>query len=334
MPPKLDQHTSPGQKVLSLYSLLMFTGRAFSLTELARELQCSKQTILRMTEQIGRSMGGEVESKLEGGRRIYWITAPRVRPTVSLSPEEIQQLEICRSMVLHLLPEPVREQLRKTIAKTTALLPDMKQRDAAFQPIATAEIKGRIDYDPHQEHLATLIRCIRASRVCEVTYQAPGKPAARTYSVAPSRIISYREALYVAGWRVEDRGTPTPKYPTMLAVHRLHSVIEQCRSFADEPCEQECPAHFGVMNLEELRVRVRFDQQTATYVQERIWSDDQTIEATDDGGIVLEFTARSEPEVISWVLGFGSHAEVLGPHSLREAVRKEATSMAHVYAED
>lgn len=71
MPPKLDPYRSPSQKMLSLYSLLMFTGRPYSLAQLSRELHCSKQTVIRMTDQISRSFGGRVESRLESGKRIY-----------------------------------------------------------------------------------------------------------------------------------------------------------------------------------------------------------------------------------------------------------------------
>ena len=32
---------------------------------------------------------------------------------------------------------------------------------------------------------------------------------------------------------------------------------------------------------------------------------------TDDGGLILELTTRSEPELMSWVRSFGNDAELL-----------------------
>ena len=52
MPKKLDPYASSAQKVLGLYSLLLFTGRSYSLGQLAGLFSCSKQTVLRMMEQI------------------------------------------------------------------------------------------------------------------------------------------------------------------------------------------------------------------------------------------------------------------------------------------
>ena len=39
-------------------------------------------------------------------------------------------------------------------------------------------------------------------------------------------------------------------------------------------------------------------------------------------------------EVMSWVMGFGRHAEVLEPEHLRQAVAEELVATAHRYVED
>ena len=331
MPAKKDPYSSPSQKVLSLYSLLMFTGRSYSLSQLARELHCSKQTVIRMIEHISRSCGGKVESKLESGKRIYWMPSPKVSPKISLSPEEIQQLELCRGMVMHLLPEAVREQVKHTIAKTTALLADMNDRDKAFEPVAVAEIKGRIDYSPHQEQITTLIRAIQRKQVCEVTYHAPSNPKAKTYSFAPIKLISYHEALYVTGWRVEDKGKPTPRHSIMLAVHRLRDVATQSRTFDILMNSEKKAELFGFMDLKKFRVKMKFDKETAAYIRERKWSDDQEIQEFKNGNLILKFTAQSMPEVVSWVLGFGAHAKIMEPKELKEKVKNEVSALASNY---
>lgn len=259
------------------------------------------------------------------------MPAPKVKPKVSLSPEEIQQLELCRGMVLHLLPKGVREQVKQTIAKTASMLSDMAERDKAFEPIAIAEIKGRIDYSPHQDHIQTLIRAIQNKRVCEVTYHAPSNPKAKTYSFAPIKLISYREALYVTGWRVEDKGEPTPRHSIMLAIHRLKGVDEQNRPFNIEVDSERDEELFGFMNLEKIRVKIKFDKETAAYIKERKWSDDQTIKEFKNGNVILEFTARSMPEVVSWVLSFGAHAKVMEPKELKEKVHNEVSALAETY---
>lgn len=332
MPPKKDQHSSPSQKTISLYCQLMFTGSRFSLSQLSREHRCSKPTIGRMIEQIERSFGGPVHSEIVGKEKFYWMPKPKQRPNVSLTPQEIQELDLCRGMVMHLLPETTRERLRHTIAKTTTLLPDMEVRAEAFSTIATAEIKGQIDYSPHNEHIQTLIQAIQGNVVCELSYQSPRRSKPKTYPFAPTKLLSYKEALYVTGWRVQSRGTPSQKHEIMFAVHRIKDVSMQSRTFNFDTDHESAEKPFGLMDLEEFRIKVKFDKEMATYIKERNWSHDQSIHEYKNGNIVLEFTAQSMPEVLCWILGFGSHAKVMKPVELKRQVEAEIKCMMERYA--
>ena len=65
-------------------------------------------------------------------------------------------------------------------------------------------------------------------------------------------------------------------------------------------------------------MQVKFAQEVAAYVSERTWSEDQVVRQLKNGKIILKFTARSRPEVVSWVLSFGRHALLLKPKDLRE----------------
>ena len=61
MPEKIDYYRSYGQKLISLFAKLLFTQRSHSLIELSRMLNCSKQTVMRLVDDIRRSYGVDVE---------------------------------------------------------------------------------------------------------------------------------------------------------------------------------------------------------------------------------------------------------------------------------
>lgn len=64
--------------------------------------------------------------------------------------------------------------------------------------------------------------------------------------------------------------------------------------------------------LQRQMYRIHFNAGgSATYVKERIWSDDQEIETCPDGSIILTLTSQSEPELKSWVNSFGGDAKIL-----------------------
>ncbi|WP_045221905.1 helix-turn-helix transcriptional regulator [Desulfonatronum thioautotrophicum] len=318
MPPKHDQFASPAQKLLGLFGALLFTGREYSLTGLAGMLGCSKQTVLRMMESIERSREVKIESRFsDDGQRWYKARTPRIRPNVSLTPEGIQHLVLCRDMVMHLLPKGLRDEIENTIARSTAFLPNLHDRGDALVSISKAMVKGAIDYTPHQETIERLFQCIRNKTVCELTYQSSTASHPKTYSYAPLRMVSYREALYVSGAKVAEEGSPEIVMRTILCVHRIKEVVPTIRVHALKE-EDEGEGQFGFMCLEPFRVQVKFAQEVAAYVSERTWSEDQVVRQLKNGKTILEFTARSRPEVVSWVLSFGRHALLLKPKDLRE----------------
>jgi predicted DNA-binding transcriptional regulator YafY len=321
MPAKQDEHTTRTQRILKLYGLLLFTGRRFFLADLARELRCSKQTVQGMVDQMQRSHAAEIETGLENRKRWYRIKAPRTRPHIALSPEDIRFLLLCRDFVAHLLPPSVSEHLDETVRKTTALLPDMAQREEALHPLGTVLLKGGIDYGPFESIIRTLTRAIQEKRVCEIRYRSLNATEAKTYHFAPMLLKAFRESLYAVGWRVDPRGI-NKIHEMHIPVHRFEGA-ETTRLRHNLTLEERLDC-FGFPECEPFPVTVRFDASAGRYAAERRWSADQTVKELPDGGVELTFVSRSRSEVVSWVLSFGSHAELVAPGELRLQIFEEA----------
>lgn len=328
MPTKKDPHASPAQKLLGLYGLLLFTGRAYSLTHLAALFRCSKQTVLRMMEQIQLAHRIRIETWTEGNRSWFQVKTPAQKPNVTLDVEAIQHLMLCRDIVWHLLPKALRDEVAQTIAHATVLLPDYDDRSSALMQYAQAQPKGLIDYSGSQAILDTLFHAMRERRICEVAYQSNTSTAPKTFAIAPIRFIAFRDGLYLKGRLEKALPDPTGYYDPLLAVHRLTGATETDRTFDPFADPEEAPTNtFGLMPGTKFTVRVKIGPGAAAYVRERTWSDDQKIEYHADGGLTLAFTATSKPEVISWVLSFGGEVELLEPAALRNDLRKRLDKM-------
>ncbi len=88
------------------------------------------------------------------------------------------------------------------------------------------------------------------------------------------------------------------------------------------------------MKGEPFHVKMAFQPAAAAYVSERTWSDDQMLTSKADGSVILEFTATSRPEVLSWVLSFRAEAELMAPEDLRQELTSIVEKIADVYAPD
>jgi len=295
-----DPDATPSQRVLGLYSLLLLSGREYSLSQLAEMFGCTKQTVLRMADQVEAFCGMNLERSIKGRQRMYRIRAPRQRPHVSLSPEDIQHLLLCRDLVMHLLPRGMGNQLFDVITRTTVLLPDFATRDYALESFSTCKLKGVIDYTPHQQTIEALMQAIREGLVCKIEYQ-PARRDAAERMFAPLKLLAYREALYALGFKLEGAGPPGPEHARTFAVHRIRAVELLDEAIPEELPDPAEPGIFGFRMNAPFWVKVTFDASVADYVTERRWSADQKVVRQKNGKVLLEFSAQSEVEVVSWV---------------------------------
>ena len=332
MPRKLNQDASPSRKLLGLFSILLFSGEWRSLPELARIFNCSKQTITRLIEEIELSHEARIERETRGRTLHFRMRTPKTRPNVSLTPSEISQLVLCRDLVVHLLPEALRESVERTIRHATVLLPEPDKRDEALDSCVQVSVRGEIDYTPFHGFLDTLLQAMRTRHVCEVTYQAANRDAPKTYEIAPMRFVAYREALYISAWKVTPKGTPEPVHAMLLALHRLQGVTPTRRMF-DLPQPPEGTEHlFGLMSQAPFQAEIRFDRTVAPDGRERKSSKNQELVDLETGGVLLHLEARSENELLSWVLSFGTHAELLAPEHLRHQIAVDLAELVATYS--
>ncbi|MBE0564684.1 MAG: hypothetical protein IH621_01900, partial [Krumholzibacteria bacterium] len=89
---------SYGEKLISLFAKLLFTGRRYSLTELARSLGCSKQTVLRLIDDISLAYEVPISEELVGRRKYVWIERQgALEPAALLTESEHRTLQMCRA---------------------------------------------------------------------------------------------------------------------------------------------------------------------------------------------------------------------------------------------
>ncbi|MDR2820534.1 MAG: WYL domain-containing protein [Desulfovibrio sp.] len=327
--PQKHSEASPTEKLLSLYALLLFNGgNPFSLKELSTRLDCSKQTVLRLVDQIGTAEYGEIVQSRRGREVYYAIERPRRLPGVSLNAEGLYQLALCRKLLLGLLPRGMKEQADKTLG--------MAGPDAVA--LGRADARGHIDYTPFQPMLETFMQAMHARKVCAVAYRTRLGRAPRVFAFAPKNLVACHETLSVLGWEVTEKGKVEALCDDSLSLylHRCVSVDLTPRTGEDLPPpkivrDEEGGGLFGSVDGEVFSVRVRFAPGAATYVYERQWSGRQSAKVHEDGSLTLDFDARSRAEVVSWLLGFGDQATALSPGWLREEMRRQASIAVEKY---
>jgi predicted DNA-binding transcriptional regulator YafY len=333
MPEKIDYYQSYGQKLISLFARLLFTQRSHSLIELSRMLNCSKQTVLRLVDDIRRSYGVDVEEMLQGRRKYFRIKRTSSAKTeMNLTGDEIYALYMCKTFSEHLLGKAFLEEATRAIEKSETCA--MSPGPAAPGHLASFKA-GSIDYSSCQESIHTLIDAMERRQVCEVSYKAIMAKRAKTMYIKPLKLFSYRDALYLHAQLARVPGKPykKPEFNPLLAVHRIRKVTTTGRLFTSPEkydFEKAFTENFGVIKDDAFTVEAEFTGWAAKYVAERRWSPDQKIKR-NNGKTVLTFSASSEPEVISWLLSFGDKARLKKPQFLVDEARERIKRAAENY---
>lgn len=309
MPVKRDTDATTGGKLLRLFQRLMADQRRHFQADLADWLHCSKQTVMRLAQEIQSVFGDRLQSGVESRRRWYQLR-PKAPCHLGLDREELRFLRICRDLAAPYLPAQVSRRVDDSIFRFSMMMADTASYGDSEQSQFAFFSKGRIDYTPHYGHINTLLQALEEKRLCLVQYRAAGQRVAREYRFAVGHMVSMNNALYVLGMDV-DEDFQTARRMISLAVHRVQRV-----TLTDKPVTFDIPeanpGMFGLPWHEPRTFRIRFAAgKVADYVRERIWADTQKLEEQEDGSVVLEITTCSEPELTAWVRSFGENATLL-----------------------
>lgn len=323
----------PAEKLLSLFTTLLFNNRRYSLNDLAEMLDCSMQTVSSLLLQMEGARYGKLEKEKRGKEVFFKLLRPECLPAVSLDGEGLSQLLLCRAFLVNLLPKKMQAQMQKSLEVAVSYLPAGGQHMPGS--VGTGISKGHINYEPFQEFLETIMRAIRSNTVCLVRYKRSISKPKREYDYAPKRLVAYREGIFILGCQVTDKGVALPIHddPAPLALYRLTGCALTRRTSENVP-DVPPPAQdsLGIMNTgAPFEVLVKFAPSAVTYVAERHWNANQQTEVYEDGSLLLRVQAANEPEALSWVLGFGTAAEMLEPAWLRERLANEVAKMLAKY---
>ena len=325
---------SPSEKLIALYSLLLFARYPLSLTYISEQLQCSKQSVLRLIERIESSGYGNITRQKKGRETVYILSKPRNLPKISVNSEGLYQLALCKNFLVKMLPHKMKLNIDAVIQETSAYLSDDPITED-FLSVGDVYTKGSVDHTPYQPILDTIIEAIRKHKVCRITYSPTADNVDKVYFLAPHRITAFHDNLYVVGRLVKEDGVAEPvnDHNNTFLLYRFKQadITHRNTDLAPLVADQSEGAFGWFHSGDVFEAKILFKKEVAGYVTSRIWSNKQSIEYLPNGDFVLTMNVRSRKELISWVLSFNNAATVLEPKDIRESVIAAARGILDNY---
>src|SRR5690606_4093460 len=299
------------------------------LDDLVEELGCVRRTVYRDLEALMQA-GFPVMTEKRDGRVYYRFVDTFKLGDVPFTPDEILSLAFGEDLLRALEGTIFHDSIRSALDKIrSALGPQVSEF------LAQLGESFRVLPGPHENYAAlrdtirVLNDAVLARRTVRMRYRTGGTGREKARELDPYRVWYRAGALYVVG---HDHLSGEVRTFAVGRIRRIEPTERRFRVPESFDFDAYVGSAFGVITEPPVRVRIRFDRRWASWVAERTWHPTQTVTRRPGGAIELTMEVGGAAEVRSWVLSFGSGAEVLEPASLRAEVRAELERAAARYA--
>jgi len=309
---------------------LIESRHGISIDELAEGSGVNRRTIHRDLHAISEA-GYPLTAEWSGDRKLYrFITGFKNVPPIGFSLQELMTLYFLRSHLETLQGTPFQDDLENIFRKINSALPP---RYAAhlerLSRITLPIMQGVRDYSRVSALLTELRKALLLQFKVQLHYKTPSSKKAELYTVNPYTFIFYKGGLYLQGYAQNRLSIRT------FAVERITEIVTLTERFeipSEYLPEKQFSEAFGIVNETPFSVRLRFSAAIAHSIAERRWHPTQKIKKLRSGEVELSFTAGGRMEIISWILSYGCHVELLDPVELRREIAEKARTMADMYS--
>lgn len=317
----------PAQRLLEARKLLS-TPHGATLDDIRERINCGRHTAMRTVKAL-EAMGEAVHEEREGRRLRYRIEGGRTDKAAKLSTAHVLSIALAREVIDFLEGTSLKESFDEVV-----LLLESSLAPKAFAELGRLKDKivvvqdapwTKIDRTDVVDALVTGL-----TRSEKVTLRRSASAGERAFDFEPYTLVLWKKGLYVAGYSHHHKGV------RLFGLDRLKDAEWKRGEAFDIPATWDGRARysgsFGLFDGPVTTVRVEFSPKVARYVTRRQWMPEQRIEEHADGRVVLTMSVRGTTDVVNWVLGFGEHAVVLEPGSLRDELAAVTRAMASAYA--
>ena len=276
-----------------------------------------------MIDRLGAPIGYD---RFKGG---WYYTEPSYSlPSIILTKKEIIAFFLGEELVRRYLGTPFEQPLRLALKKITQYLPE----HISFDPEETLSgivFTGGSTVEVDTELLADLHQAIEKKCQVEILYYTASRDELNERTVDPYHLHNIRGDWYLIAF-CHRRGEVRD-----FLVSRIRRLKVLPYRFDKDPSfsldEYLSKGFIAERGKEPVEVVIKFDAYQARWIRERRWHPSQEMEELPSGELILRLRVGGLDEVKRWVMGYGSHAEVLRPESLRREIREEIERMKKVY---
>jgi len=312
--------------MLAIHSQLM-EGRFPNCFKLAREYEVATKTIHRDIEFMRDQLGLPIE--YDRAAHGYFYSEPVTNfPTVQVSHGELVALLVAQKAVEQYRGTTFERPLQSAFSKLAAGL-------EGESGIALHELTEAISFRPQGapaselDSFQTLAQATLKRREIRFLYHSLKRRKAEQRTVRPYHLGCVANQWYLIGHDVDRDAIRTFALVRLSDPEETGATFQRPKDFSVSEMFSGSFSAFQSGRIE--RVVLELDAFAARLAAERKWHPTQTLTPKKGGGAQLTLEVSIAPDLENWILGWGEHAEVIRPASLRERIAATVKAMARRY---
>ena len=308
---------------------LIESRHGITLDELAEETGVGRRTIHRDLNAIHEA-GYPLTSEWQEGAKLYrFLTRFKDVPPISFTLQELMTLSLLRSQLDLLNGTPFLEDMQSVFRKVNSVLPPrLAAHMERIAEVAHPLLQGKRDYSRSADALGLIRHALLHQQSISISYRSTGRGEPASYRVDPYTLLFQKGGIYLLGFAHNRQALRTFAVERIVAVEPGKERFEIPVGFH---AGQALEGAFGIVAEPPMEVRIRFSPGIAHAIRDRVWHASQGIAEQADGGVILSFRAGGRMEILSWLLSYGAHAELLAPQELREEIGEMVRETAGLY---
>ena len=316
----------PLVRMIRIHDLLS-AGRYPNCSLLAREFEVSAKTVQRDVD----FMRDQLVLPIEYDRTRHGFAYTRAVgqfPLITVSEGELVALLVAQKAVEQYRGTSFEKPLQTAFQKLVSSLGDEAS-------VSLHELSEAVSFHSpgvpraQVEVFELLTEAVMSNQLVEFDYRSLRARKPERRRAAPYHLACINNQWYLIAGDQARGELRTFALTRIEGVKKLRISFERPADFSVSKMLSGSFAAFEAGKTE--RVRIRFDTFAARLVSERRWHNSQEIRPRGQAGIELTMQVGIAPDLESWILGWGDHAEVIEPADLRDRISGTIRSMAAKY---
>lgn len=255
----------------------------------------------------------------KGRERIYYFPAhyrKMVMPTITQN--EMLSLYMLKAYLKTFSGTEIEKETKKLIKNLEHMAPGEIFRNEGIELLWDQNI-GQFDYSSYSNVIQQVIDSIIANKPVKVTYKTIGSKRKHSYDAILHRLFVYDSLLYVASYIPKHKNYITLSVQGIENISYSEFVIDPTWKFDVEKFTKK---RFGVFAGEPQTVVLEIGKEYAIYFENRLWHSSQELKKSRVGDLTLTMQVPIVPDLVNWIMGWGSGVEVKEPKELINEVKK------------